>query len=108
MSLKRAKLGNGTKVIGNRVFYDCIDLEEVILPDTLRQIYDEAFWGCTSLEKITLPASVAQIRSNAFRNCSSLKEICFKGTKAQFLDAIRGVWIGLPLKAKVVCSDGEL
>lgn len=75
------------------------ELEEVILPDTILEIYPYMFYNCTSLktvkfgkkvnricnnafegtgiENIIIPNSVLVIDDEAFKNCPELKEIIF-------------------------------
>ena len=56
-------------------FYNCVPLEEVILPSTLKEIRDAAFQGCKSLKNIVIPNGVTLIGNSAFINCESLKTI---------------------------------
>ena len=66
--------------IPNQCFAGCIDLTEVILPDTLKYIPDSAFQGCVNLEKITIPNGVRSIGDKAFYSCLSLTEIVLPET----------------------------
>lgn len=68
---------NGYKVtnIGPKAFYQCVNLECVTLPSTIKTIGINAFEGCALLESIHLPSSIEKIGSSAFRGCKSLKSI---------------------------------
>lgn len=68
--------------LGNRIFYNCNLLQEMILPATVTGVGEECFRGCTSLESITLPSSLTTVGAEAFYNCYSLKKIDFPGTLA--------------------------
>ncbi len=67
----------GVPVVGiaARAMKDCTELEEVVLPKTLRRIGGAAFKGCSNLTKIHLPESVAFIAEEAFADCGRLESI---------------------------------
>lgn len=52
----------------NGTFYDCINLETVVLSEGLQSIFKHVFGGCTALSNITLPSSLAYIYDNPFLN----------------------------------------
>lgn len=62
-------------IIGEGALRQWIDLEEVILPQTLRRIERDAFGRCFSLKNITLPASIQFVDVGAFWRCHSLEWI---------------------------------
>ena len=74
--------------IGQSAFQDCIDLESVIMPETIKSIQSGAFLSCVSLSNISLPSSIADIGNLAFQDCTKLNSIelpnCLKkiGTQA--------------------------
>ena len=95
---KAVKLPRYLKAIGNRCFYECMNLEHIAISDTVIQVGDEcfdscknlvevclssnlkeiptrAFWGCSNLKKINIPESVEKIGVQAFRGCSALEKI---------------------------------
>ena len=98
--IKNVKLpkNNSFTAIYDKTFFECANLEEVILPDNICQIYscafanckslqrinldkinllyDEAFFG-TALEQITLTAK--KIGSWVFAKCKNLKEADLSG-----------------------------
>lgn len=65
-------------LIAQQMFSGCIRLEEVILPDTVTQIYVAAFENCKNLEEIVLPANVTKIGTFAFSECTNLKDVTIK------------------------------
>lgn len=67
--------GKPVTAIGNDAFGHCMDLEEVILPHTLRTIGIGAFAWCGRLGSINIPDSVTYIGNSAFCNCHSLRSI---------------------------------
>lgn len=71
--------GENIKRIETSGFEDCINITEVILPDTVEYIYSYAFDGCTSLKKVVLPEGLVQISANVFKGCKSLEAVNFPG-----------------------------
>lgn len=61
--------------IGEAAFYECSDLETVIIPGRVKKIGANAFYGCTELKNILLPDSLKEIGSSIFYDCKSLSEI---------------------------------
>ena len=66
--------GKAVTVIGERAFYDCSQITEAVLPDTIKEIGVEAFGYCTSLTKIEI-ASCTRLKDRAFIGCTALTEI---------------------------------
>lgn len=69
--------------VGEEAFAYLDALQEVTLPDTVREIGDRAFWGCTHLTKAALPGAAA-VGDGAFGYCSGLSQV----TLATGLEAI--------------------
>ena len=62
--------------IGNWAFYNCHELQNLVIPEGVTEIGKAAFYGCAYLKDVTLPASVRAIGDNAFA-------LCAKKTKLQ-------------------------
>lgn len=76
-----SKIGKNTVVaIGDKAFYNCQQITEVILPDTIQQICVNAFYYCRRLESITIQNGLTTIDKRAFELCSSLKSISLPST----------------------------
>ena len=58
-----------TESIGERAFYECINIKEVDLGQ-IREIGAEAFSRCLSLAKVTIGSSLTYIGERAFYECS--------------------------------------
>ena len=65
----------GTTCIAGSAFNRCMELTEVILPDSLTSIGVNVFSGCSGLTSITIPDSVTSIGYDAFSGCSGLMSI---------------------------------
>ena len=53
-------------------FFDCKDLQTLVLPQNLVEISDRAFGRCHNLTSVTLPATLQRIGSSAFDGCSRM------------------------------------
>ncbi len=56
-------------------FYDCTELESVLLPDEMSEINYRAFCECISLTSIDLPNAIASIGDKTFERCENLTSI---------------------------------
>ena len=65
----------GTKVIGDKAFYQCNSLISIQLPEGIDSVGDGIFYGCSSLIFIQLPEGISSIGNEAFCECSSLESI---------------------------------
>ncbi len=74
MGVKKLILRDSTS-IADYAFFQCGNLEEVVLTDSVKSIGDFAFQECTKLKAITMPYSVTELGSNAFSGCSSLASV---------------------------------
>ena len=62
-------------MIGVRMFDECGNLQDIVLPEGVTSIGYGAFWGCSSLTSIAIPEGVTSIGDYAFDGCSSLTSI---------------------------------
>ena len=66
---------NSVTSIGDRAFFACNSLSEVVIPNSVTSIGDGAFSFCSSLAEVVIPNSVTSIGGYAFFGCSSLSEV---------------------------------
>ena len=66
---------DNVKIIGNRAFAGCEDLQSITLPSGLTDIYEWAFAECSALREIYIPQNVRNIQSGPFASCESLRKI---------------------------------
>ena len=74
-------------------FYECANLESIIIPDGVERIGANAFGSCCNLHSVTLPDSVREIGSQAFISC---EQAVFHYTKHK---------ITFPSNAFMDCND---
>ncbi len=85
---KEAVIPNGVRIIGERAFENCSQLERVILPDSVEGIEDCAFFLCKALTHITLSENLKELTWNSFRYCENLTDVCANGVHAEAVKAI--------------------
>ena len=64
--------GNNVTRIDDWAFYNCHQLQNLVIPEGVSEIGLAAFYGCTYLNEVSLPASVQQIGDHAFANCTHM------------------------------------
>lgn len=65
----------GAPVTGIESGFGTINLEKIVLPDTITSIGANAFYMCAYLKDVTLPGALEKIGERAFSGCVSLEEI---------------------------------
>lgn len=50
-------------------------ITSVIIPEGITRIEEDAFWECVGLESVQLPSTLKAIGTNAFSRCKNLKQI---------------------------------
>ena len=69
---KNTTILNSVTSIGEKAFFDCQNLNSIVIPNSITNIGESAFGGCISLTSITIPNSVTDIGEWAFGECISL------------------------------------
>ena len=78
-------------MIGDYMFYDCANLQDIVLPESVTSIGSGAFEDCSSLTSIDIPEGVTSIGNDAFYGCSFLPSIDIpKGVTSIGYDAFSG------------------
>lgn len=66
---------NGVEIIEDYVFEGFNELEEIIFPETLKEIGYRCFENCKKLKELHLPASLGSIDFHAFDDCEKLQKV---------------------------------
>lgn len=53
-------------------FYQCRQLKEFVIPDSVKIIDEDSFNGCKNLRQVSFPPHLKKVGANAFRDCTSL------------------------------------
>lgn len=75
LNLQNIILPNNTSSIDVCAFYKCNALASIVIPDAVISIGTQAFQACSSLTSITIGKGVNSIKGYAFAGCSSLTNI---------------------------------
>ena len=95
------KLPETLEVIGYQAFSNCQSLEELIIPEGVKEIMPGAFEECCNLIQLKVPSNIHVIEMNVFKNCSKLERIYLsdgltKIGESAFENCIRLIEINLP------------
>ena len=105
---------NGTVCIAEQAFKNCSSVDEITIPDSVRNIGEwafygcsnltnvtigngvscieyETFYGCKNLKSVTIGKSVTSIGKRAFYNCKNLDEIKYRGSETQWNAILKGI-----------------
>lgn len=72
--LKNVVLPTNLLSISSQAFMQCA-IEEIVVPNSVKEIQDKAFGDCRNLRSITLGNSLKTLASTAFYQCYSLKGV---------------------------------
>ncbi len=73
--IRQAKLGSRLESLGRSAFYQCKALEEISIPDGVKEIKPHTFHGCSRLKSVQIGSGVEKIGDYAFVNCGTLKSV---------------------------------
>ncbi|MGN0442312.1 MAG: leucine-rich repeat protein [Acutalibacteraceae bacterium] len=85
-NLEKLEIPYGTEKIGSFSFVFCRKLEILTLPQSVKEIGSHAFAKCTNLRKIVIPDSIQTISKYAFDSCTKAKEIIISPQTRERID----------------------
>lgn len=88
--------------IGKKAFYANTSLEEIVLPNGLKNLGERAFMGCSKLKSISLPNSLERLGNFAFENCTSLT---YAKLNTGRINIVQGVFAGCTSLKNVVIGN---
>jgi serine/threonine protein kinase len=74
-NLKTYTIRGRTIVVSDKAFFYCTELEEIIIPNSVKAIGDSAFMNCKLLQTVTIPQNIKKINNRSFCNCYALKKV---------------------------------
>lgn len=76
--------------IGEKAFWSCDGLSDIVIPENVSVIADDAFAYCDNLASITVPDSVVSIGDGAFTYCNCLSDVYYIGAESQWKNILIG------------------
>lgn len=73
--ITKLTIPEGVIVIDVKCFFNCWNIQEFVLPSTLKAFGYQAFRTCRSMESITFPSQIKTIPDFLFLGCTSLKTV---------------------------------
>ena len=104
-SLTSYSIKEGTRFIGESAFYECDNITEITIPNSVIDIASGAFSWCNNLTSVTIGNSVTNIGKYAFQECSSLTSItCYASTTPSiqsntFMSILKGGTLYVPTES---------
>ena len=108
--LEEVVLPESLKYIGYRAFMNDTFLDNVVIPDSVEYVDCEAFMNCTYLRDVVIGSRVKKIGNKAFANCTQLVALSIPDGVAEIGDyAFSNCWrmlsIKLPLDLEFIGED---
>lgn len=72
-SIKSAEVGGDR--IGRHTFYNCYELENIVLREGITMVETWAFSNCPKLKTVVFPESLITLNHGIFQSCSGLEEV---------------------------------
>lgn len=83
--IENVMLPESIRKIGSKSFYSCERLKFIDLPSKLLRIGNEAFAFCKSVENVVIPSTVVEIGNMCFYKCSGIKSFKIDQNNANFI-----------------------
>lgn len=75
ISIQSITIPDGVTEIGDFAFKDCWGLTSIVIPEGVTKLWGEAFDGCINLTSVTLPKSLQTMNNHVFGECTSLTSL---------------------------------
>ena len=69
-------IGSDSDILGDiGAFKDCVGVTNIVIPESVTNIFRSAFEGCTDLKTVEIKAKPKYIDTEVFKNCTSLESV---------------------------------
>ena len=72
--------------IGFKLFLNNQEINNLIIPESVKDIHDFTFQGCSSIKSLQLTQNITNIEKNAFKNCTNLSTVTFAAASCEDLE----------------------
>lgn len=79
--------GTNLTSIGDWAFYNCHELQNIIITEGMQEIGQAAFFNCVYLNELSIPSTMARMADNSFAQCRKLKRIVSYAVNPPEIDA---------------------
>ena len=86
--LRSVVFPDGLQKIGYSAFRDCINLTQIVIPESVTTIDGNAFNGCNSLRSVVFPDGLLEIGMCAFYECRRLESVIIAETVTSMGSAV--------------------
>ena len=86
---KEPEFPRSLKKIGDRAFFSCDKIKEIVLPPSVTHLGRDVFQGSEHLERVVFEGRIEELEGNPFEYCVSMKEVRFKNKLSPFLRKYR-------------------
>ena len=77
--------GKEVTQIGRKAFYQS-DIQTLVMPNTVKNIYSNAFWLCSKLENVQFSSNLTSVAFAAFADCVSLTSADLSADTMKIID----------------------
>ncbi|MDE7252434.1 MAG: leucine-rich repeat protein [Acetatifactor sp.] len=89
-NLKSVKMSEGVIAIDG-AFFNCVNLSDIVLPESLEHIGSYTFYGCKSIGTLTIPKNVSYIGGSAFTSTGIKLDITIGANNYELVKSLKDV-----------------
>jgi len=98
----------GVTYIASQQFCGCAGLTQVIIPNSVTEIYWNAFGDCTGLTSVQLGSGITYIDECAFNNCNAITDVYYAGSQEEWANIdLYGYGNGALINANIHYNHGR-
>ncbi len=101
--LKEIIFSENITYISRGAFGKC-PLKKIVMPESVASIVDETFWDCAELEIVVIGGKVEEIGSAAFANCTSLETVVIPDSVTSISE---DAFMDSNMEMVIYCNEGS-